>query len=391
MAMGTGAYQTVFLLVLLIEVGATATCMGPNDDTHASCAAAKSDALLQQGKNHVHLHTDADESSSLKCHVMYLMADNNLDAALSKDLEEVISNTAAVSNPLYYPLVFIDRFSKSNPKAIDGLVGKSGGEAEYHSGVRYIDKDFATNKLKVKREMREKHSDDPRTLKKFLKWAFKRCRKQAKSSQSNPAVLVTFGSHGYGWKGFGGDEAESLLQDVSQAEMNSSSRGIKNNDIRKAIEQSMAAVNPPFTKLDLLGFDACSMSSYSAMYAFEGLSTWYMASQGTEPGHGWDYASLNPSLSVKEMAEAMIDGFAKGLHGQTSHQKPKTLALINSDDFSTFKTAMDTLADKMRYAAVNRKWNLLNSVSFQFAILGRSGYRRLSTEPGQCVLHIVMR
>jgi hypothetical protein len=261
---------------------------------------------------------------------MYAMADNNLDGAIAADVAELISNTDAIAKPDFYPLIFIDRGYQS-AETIPGLKAKNGIDAsDYHSGVRYIAKNFQTNAIQVIEEYGELNSDNQQVMTDFLTWAFKRC----KAKDANAEVLFTLGSHGSGWQGFGGDENKSLLQ-VALA---------PNNKIKTAIKDSIKAVGDPnFTQLDLLGFDACLMMSYSAQYVYNDITKYYMASEALEPGHGWTYSKIDYTKSVKDVAVQFADDFA----ASGSSQSTKTLAVFDQAAFDEFKQVMDDFAVKL--------------------------------------------
>jgi len=266
----------------------------------------------------------------LKCHVMYAMADNNLDGAISQDVEELISNTDAIEKSNFYPLIFIDRHYTGKP--IKGLKAKNGqDDAAFHSGVRYIEKNFEKKQIQVSEEYGELDSDDQKTMTDFLTWAFKRC----KARDAKAKVIFTLGSHGYGWKGFGGDEAVLLQEEA-----------IRNQGIKTAIMDSMKAVgDPKFTKLDLLGFDACSMMSYSALYSYKGLFKYYLGSEALEPGHGWNYSKIDYSTSVRKIAIQFADTF---IEHSVSDKAIKTLAMVSNVQFVEFSQAMDSLAIELK-------------------------------------------
>jgi len=287
-----------------------------------------------------------------KCHVMYMNGDHNLDDAIAFDLMELIHNKAAMTDENYHPIVFLDR-GASAKTPVKGLMALDGDQqAPVYTGVRYIEKDFKTSSMKVVQELAEQNSDGPTVMTKFLTWAFGRCK--AKSPDAK--ILLSLSSHGNGWMGFGGDEAGSSLLEFGQATaaQGAAKSGvalIRNNQIRTAILDSKAAVVPPITeKLDLLAFDACFMMTYASLYIFSDVAELYLASEATEPGHGWNYyEGILPSLSTSGMAKAIVDVFAQSMQGQ-EHQQPKTLAFIHAEDFEAFKVAMDTLAGEMEGA-----------------------------------------
>ncbi len=63
------------------------------------------------------------------------------------------------------------------------------------------------------------------------------------------------------------------------------------NDMQDALATvyQKDTANPP---LDIIGFDACLMSSYGTAGTFEGYAKYLVASQELEPGNGWNYAGI---------------------------------------------------------------------------------------------------
>lgn len=112
------------------------------------------------------------------------------------------------------------------------------------------------------------------------------------------ALIIS--DHGSSWPGMGPDEGNGHnvldLAELTEA-------------ISSGLEQ--AGVD----RLDLLGFDACLMANYEVASALAPYADRLVASQELEPGHGWDYRSLqvladDPDATADDFAEALIDGFA---------------------------------------------------------------------------------
>src|SRR3546814_6103863 len=114
---------------------------------------------------------------------------------------------------------------------------------------------------------------------------------------ANYALVIS--DHGASWPGVGGDEStehDSLTLD----------------EIESAIAGGLEASG--VEKLDLLGFDACLMATYEVASVLAPHADRMLASQELEPGHGWNYASLqviadDPSIGVDPLGSELIDGF----------------------------------------------------------------------------------
>jgi hypothetical protein len=136
-------------------------------------------------------------------------------------------------------------------------------------------------------------SNDPATLAEFLRF----CNKNYKADHT---ILVLW-DHGGGPFGYGNDSiygGESMsLKEVRQA---LSMVYTPNED------------NPAF---DIIGFDACLMSNLEVTHALNGFASYYVLSEESEPGWGWDYyewlkqMSDNPTMSPAAVAQTIADTF----------------------------------------------------------------------------------
>ena len=97
--------------------------------------------------------------------------------------------------------------------------------------------------------------------------------------------------YGYGYDEYHNTDSMSLL------------------DIKKALTES------PFNgtnKLELVGFDACLMSSIEIASVLSDFSTYMVASQEFEPGTGWDYSFLekiDSNTSSIELGNYIVNGY----------------------------------------------------------------------------------
>ncbi len=166
-------------------------------------------------------------------------------------------------------------------------------------------------------------SADPATLASFI----------ADGIEAHPAAhyALIISDHGASWPGIGPDEGAGL----SVLDLDEITGGIADG-----LEQ--AGVD----KLDLLGFDACLMASYEVASAVAPYADRLVASEELEPGHGWDYSSLqvladDPATDADTLGAAIVDGFAAQA-GSAGTQDTITLALI---DLTQMPAVDDALAE----------------------------------------------
>lgn len=59
-----------------------------------------------------------------------------------------------------------------------------------------------------------------------------------------------------------------------------------NQDLNSAIDSALRSVPGAPQLLDVLGFDACLMSSFTSLDDFHNITKYFLASEAVEPGHG---------------------------------------------------------------------------------------------------------
>jgi hypothetical protein len=144
---------------------------------------------------------------------------------------------------------------------------------------------------------------------------------------------LVISDHGASWPGIGPDEGSG--NDVLDlAEITGA--------IASGLDQ--AGVD----KLDLLGFDACLMANYEVASAVAPLADRLVASQELEPGHGWDYGSLqlladDPDATADDLGKEILAGFS-GQAEEQGTQDQITLALIDLTRMGAVDDAVDDFA-----------------------------------------------
>ena len=85
-------------------------------------------------------------------------------------------------------------------------------------------------------------------------------------------------------------------------------------DIREALS-SVYEPNLSDPAFDIIGFDACLMSSLEVTHALDGFASYYALSEEVEPGDGWDYGPWlkamtdDPTMSPAQVARAIADSY----------------------------------------------------------------------------------
>lgn len=98
-------------------------------------------------------------------------------------------------------------------------------------------------------------------------------------------------------------------------------------------------------KLEMIGFDACLMSSVEVADALSDYANYMLASQEVEPGFGWDYSFLSTvtnKTSTVEMGTAIIDyygNYYKGMNGA----KGITLSLLDLSKINAVESKINDL------------------------------------------------
>ncbi|MCW2793832.1 MAG: peptidase clostripain [Nocardioides sp.] len=272
-----GLLAAATALVLL-----TASCSGGGGDSDKKSGAAA--------------HTGREGDGWTVLH--YSMADTNLEPFMVADVNEL---GAVGSNDNLHVREFMDRSAEYGD---DELLDQGSWV-----GSRVLDLG-ADGTTEVVEDLGDVDSADPAVLAKFISDGIEAHR------AGHYALIIS--DHGASWPGIGPDEGSDYdvldLAEITDA-------------ISSGLEE--AGVD----KLDLLGFDACLMANYEVASAVAPLADRLVASQELEPGHGWDYGSLqlladNPDATADELGKEILAGFT-GQATEQGTQDQITLALID--------------------------------------------------------------
>lgn len=164
------------------------------------------------------------------------------------------------------------------------------------------------------------------TLSNFIQYGMSNC-------DTDKYSLILW-NHGAGPVfGFGLDENYSDLLSLTE--------------MQEALEDSVGASGK---KLEMIGFDACLMSSLEVADVFSDYANYLVSSQETEPGWGWNYAFLSelaePDMDGAHMGKSIIDAymdFGEAVFAEyPKYYSDLTLSCVDLTQYADTETALNT-------------------------------------------------
>lgn len=175
----------------------------------------------------------------------------------------------------------------------------------------------------------------PSTLVDFLTWGL--------NEYSSEYMVLDFWNHGGG----------SITGVCFDENFNKDSLSLKE------IDASLASVYEKMTdKFELVGFDACLMSTVEAANILAPYSRYMLASQNLESGYGWDYTAFADAInggakSGDALGKSLADAYYKNCF-YTYEAADATQAVIDLSKLDQFIIAFDKYAkDAYDYGSVN--------------------------------------
>ncbi len=185
--------------------------------------------------------------------------------------------------------------AQQNPNT--NIIVQTGGGGGNIDGNRFIDFDtvqrhkIANSTINTLMNMGKLNTGDPKSLSDFIKWGIKEFPAKKYS--------IILWDHGSGLNGFGKD----ILHHDD---------GLNLTELKKAFETAKSYTNTTF---DIIGFDACVMSSLEVASHLQSYTKLMVSSEEVEPNWGWDYKSIisylttNPKTTAQSFAKLIVDSF----------------------------------------------------------------------------------
>ncbi len=160
-------------------------------------------------------------------------------------------------------------------------------------GVRYYQ--VLPKYLKTLQTLPEQNSGSILTFKNFLEWA--------KQNFSFERVMIVLWDHGTGWYPYTRSSPFTraiVFDDYSHSALE--------------LSEVAEAISDVFTKVDVLGFDACLMGLIETGSVFKSVASYVVASELEEPLTGWNYELFlekiaNLEKSAYQVAKAAVDAY----------------------------------------------------------------------------------
>ncbi|HKU43949.1 MAG TPA: clostripain-related cysteine peptidase, partial [Polyangiales bacterium] len=257
--------------------------------------------------------------------LVYMAADNNLEKYAIDDLNEML--TARISDDVQV-IVQIDRASGFYELGI-------GGVASWETMKRFRVRQKSLEELG---DLGEQDTGDPKVLSDFIQWGFEKFPAQHQ--------VLALWDHGNAWQGYGGDDSADHNR-LDQTEL----------------QQAIALGVGTKDKLDIIGFDACLMSTFVAAGALRDYTRYFIASEEFEPGNGWNYTdmlrklSANPDMPASELGAIIVDGYYAQAQADRKHQEV-TISELDLEQHEAVRAAFDGLITQLDTTLDAQKTNI---------------------------------
>ena len=264
--------------------------------------------------------------------MVYLDADNNLDAAAALDFIEMQAGAAASGNGNFSIIVLYDRWG-------DGAL--EGGDIEAGTRLYKIDRS-GTSELSspalglTAGTASELNMGDPDTLRDFISYC------GAEHPAEHYALMLW--NHGGGAKslpvssGKAGDLGRHVCMDETSSDI------LYNNEIQTAL----AAAVP--NGIDVISMDACLMGTVETAYELRNHCEYYTASMSNVNSAGWNYEDLFGRMATgsgpadaASLAVLMVDSFRR----EYADYPSESISSVRTAGLEPLKLRIDDLASAL--------------------------------------------
>lgn len=289
------------------------------------CAVLSAVAIVFAGcSNFINSDTLQTNGSSSKARewttIIYMAADNDLEAAALADMKELES--VDMRNSKCDVLVLLDRskgHDETNGNWTDTRLFKVAYNRGSNSG-EISSMQIECPELEIYDGKQIEHNmGDANTLRRLLRFT-------ARVYPAEHYALIIWG-HGSGWRGASADdESDSLMSTFQLANVM--------NEL----------------PLDIIAFDTCFGAIVENAYEFSGKAKWLVASEGITPTDGWNYEKLFSSFMDAD--EKTVDVFCESIISQYKHQyNNEPLATISKIDLTKIDGVVESIDTFSKYVA----------------------------------------
>lgn len=282
--------------------------------------------------------------------IFYFAADNDLEDVEMNDLEEL---TRLADDPQVHLLALVDRSPLGEDN--EGYSNRAVANLANWSHAKLLD--VQHDKLTELDDWGRLNMADPQTLRRLVTVAQERY-----PAQRYALFLV---DHGQGWQGICGDDGAPRANDALDA-----------SELQTALKTLQAP-------LDLLGLDACLMSSLEIYLACAPHAQAMVASQDSLPGQGLDYLEAIQQLQGKPKSDGLqlgrwfLQAHRLSLKSDEQESARLQLALLDGRNHADLAAAWKALGKGLQPLA-KKEWLALAKAraaaqSFQIEGVGVGG------------------
>ncbi|HKP56939.1 MAG TPA: clostripain-related cysteine peptidase [Polyangiales bacterium] len=286
---------------------------------------------------------------------IYMAADNNLDAAATSDINEILAGGVPENTTV---LMLVDRAKLGEYGSFGEVEG-----LEPHSTAKWLR--ITSAGLKELEDLGEIDTASPATVRMFLE----RLRKEPAERRA-----VIFWDHGSSFSFGSDDSARDPSSSMSAA------------DIAAQFRVDPRDAKSDYARFDLIGFDACLMSSLEALAEFQPVAPLYVGSAELEPGDGWNYDAIfkfmgrTPDLTPRELATTIVNSYADYYGDKPSRASGlQVTQAVWSTDSAEVKRSLDALVKAYEQESDSKAGNY-NVVADLYSAQAESTFYARSTE-----------
>ncbi|PKL48015.1 MAG: hypothetical protein CVV42_11060 [Candidatus Riflebacteria bacterium HGW-Riflebacteria-2] len=280
--------------------------------------------------------------------MIFMAADNNLEAATSLDINE------------------IEKYGSSDHLNFVAQIDRNGGYSNNSelkwSGARrfYITKDKEPDKMnsQMVKDLGNVDMADPLALTDFVEWV--------KENYPARRYALILWNHGTGWKEIQPGAMEAEVGEIGlpagmQAAINNISYNISYDDTSKTsmsipvLGETLGQIKDILGQpIDILGFDACLMQMVEVSWTAAPYALYQVGSPDLEPERGWPYDLIaaamtkKPAMQAKELAETIVNSYNKSYVGGSQGNTAVVLSAIDSSKSEAFKSALNNFCNSAR-------------------------------------------
>jgi len=264
--------------------------------------------------------------------IMVYMSDCDLEEYALKDINEM---EEIPSGPHLNLVVQLDRWESPSPK-------DDRSDGNWTTAKRFLiqpDDDPKSIGSQELEDIGEINTADPAELVDFTTWAMD-------SYPADRYALVLW-NHGSGIDGICWEQSMDEDDVITVQELGS------------ALQEITEYAGKP---LDIVGFDACLMSTIEVAYEIAPYARYLIGSEITEPTYGWDYSTLgylvnDPFMTEEEIGDELIDEYLAQVDILSSR---RSLSLGMYDLTMTYKVVedLDAMSNTINSAGTTEVYNM---------------------------------